>query len=97
MAATAIARGEVPKGGAGRKERGSARFHVPGPARVMTMIGYSVGPPLAGVSSDLFEALDAAEALRWALVGTTSFFAIGGLVLLRASTAIKATEPALTP
>lgn len=61
-------------------------------AVALTMIGYGFGPPLAGVSSDLFEALGAAEPLRWALVVTASFFAIAGLVFLRAATAIRVME-----
>lgn len=61
-------------------------------AVAMTMIGYGFGPPLAGVSSDLFAALGAAEPLRWALVVTASFFAIAGLVFLRAAAAIRAME-----
>jgi len=63
-------------------------------AVAMTMIGYGFGPPLAGVSSDLFAALGAAEPLRWALVATASFFAIAGFVFLRAAAAIRAMEPA---
>src|SRR3546814_19724670 len=58
-------------------------------AVAMTMIGYGFGPPLAGVSSDLFRALGVAEPLRWALVVTASFFALSGVVFLRAAAAIE--------
>ena len=66
-------------------------------AVAMTMIGYGFGPPLAGVSSDLFGAMGVAEPLRWALVVTASFFALGGLVFLRAAAAIKRMELSRDP
>src|SRR3546814_14942429 len=55
----------------------------------MTMIGYGFGPPLAGVSSDLFRALGVAAPLRWALVVTASFFALSGVGFLSAAAAIE--------
>lgn len=61
-------------------------------AVALTMIGYGFGPPLAGVSSDLFRILGAAEPLRWALVVTASFFAVAGLVFVAAARAIRAME-----
>lgn len=63
-------------------------------AVAMTMIGYGFGPPLAGLSSDLFASLGVVEPLRWALVVTASFFALGGLIFLRAAAAIKKLEHA---
>src|SRR3546814_17241265 len=60
-------------------------------AVAMTMIGYGFGPPLAGVSSDLFRALGVAEPLRWALVLPARFLAPLGVVFLPAASACSGT------
>jgi len=55
----------------------------------MTMIGYGLGPPLAGTASDMFASFGIAEPIRWALVVTASFFAVGGLLFLAAARSIR--------
>jgi predicted MFS family arabinose efflux permease len=55
----------------------------------MTMIGYGLGPPLAGTASDVLAALHVADPIRWALVITGSFFAVGGVLFLAAARSIR--------
>ena len=63
-------------------------------AVAMTMIGYGFGPPLAGTASDLFADAGVADPLRWALVVTSSFFSIAGLIFFAAAAAISRMEKA---
>ena len=57
-----------------------------------TMVGYGFGPPLAGTASDLLGDAGVADPIRWALVITGCFFAVGGVVFLTAARAIGRME-----
>ena len=70
----------------------------------MNLFGYGVAPQFAGIASDLAKAMGLPNPLRFALVCSSSLFAIGGLFLIlagrslrrsRAAAAVAATEPEL--
>ena len=63
----------------------------------MTLFGYGLGPPLAGLSSDLFLSLGVAEPLRYALMVTASFYGVAGLLFLFAAGAIRRMDAAPAP
>ena len=62
-----------------------------------TMVGYGFGPPLAGTASDLLANAGVADPIRWALVITGGFFAVGGFVFLAAARAIRRMEQPAEP
>jgi predicted MFS family arabinose efflux permease len=57
-------------------------------AVLMTLMGYGMGPVLAGAASDLYAALGVAEPLRWALVTIVSIFFLAGAFFLATARAI---------
>jgi MFS family permease len=58
-------------------------------AVALTMVGYGVGPTLAGASSDLLAVNGVADPLRWALVIIALFFIIAGSLFLAAAKSIR--------
>lgn len=46
---------------------------------LMNLLGYGLGPQVAGILSDLFGGAGIADSLRWALVCTSGFFVLAGL------------------
>ncbi|WP_240654634.1 MFS transporter [Croceicoccus ponticola] len=61
-------------------------------AVALNIVGYGFGPPLAGLTSDLLAGFGIADHLRWALVITSIFFAIAGILYIATSQAIRRVE-----
>jgi MFS family permease len=56
---------------------------------LMTLVGYGVGPVLAGSASDLFRSYGVEDPLRWGMVVTAAIFAIAGCFYFAAARAIR--------
>lgn len=56
------------------------------------LVGYGVGPTMAGTLSDVFAGFGFADPLRWSLAVVGLFFAVAALCFARASAHIRKTE-----
>ena len=56
------------------------------------LVGYGVGPTLAGTLSDVFAQAGYSDPLRWSLAVVAIFFAVAGLCFARASAQIRRME-----
>ncbi|MEZ5737644.1 MAG: MFS transporter [Novosphingobium sp.] len=61
-------------------------------AVVLNLVGYGCGPPIAGLLSDTFTGLGVEHPIRWALVGSALFFAVGACLFFMAAKAIRVME-----
>ncbi|MEI9927029.1 MAG: MFS transporter [Sphingomonas sp.] len=62
---------------------------------LMTLVGYGLGPVIAGVSSDFFHRLGVENPLRWGMVVSSCLFLVAGACYLAASRAIKRSADAI--
>lgn len=62
---------------------------------VMNLVGYGLGPQIAGVLSDLFGRLGYADSLRPALAVTATLYGVSAIVLLAASRSVHSNQSSL--
>lgn len=62
---------------------------------VMNLVGYGLGPQIAGVLSDVFGALGYADSLRPALAVTATLYGVSAIVLLAASKSVRSNQNSL--